>query len=343
VSSSRKAGHAGSFALDLNSALAVLGSALFVALLFRLDPVEISRQLQLAGWAVAPAFGLFVLNLVASTLAWRETIEPGSHGARVPFFPLFAAFWSGHSIEGVGIATGGEVTKGSMLARQVPGEEAVAALVIYGLLNATVTIATAVIGPAIALLVFDLPSDVVGVLFAVSASLALAMLALRCMLHRGMADAAIRIAERFGLARGTKLLRFEVRARLVEKRFHEFHSERPGAFRRALAWCSLAKLLQIVETWLLIYACLPDRSLLWLLVVALVGRSATLLIGWITAFVPGRIGVAEGGAAALFELLGIGAGVGMTFAILRRVRRLVVIPIGLVISVGSTLRARQIA
>jgi uncharacterized membrane protein YbhN (UPF0104 family) len=343
VGSSKKTGTGGRFVLDVNSALIVLGSALFFVLLFRLDPAEISRQLRLAGWAVAPAFGLFVLNLIASTMAWRETIEPGSHGVRVPFFPLFAAFWTGHSIEGVGIATGGEIAKGSLLAKRVPGEEAVSALVIYGFLNAAVTVISATVGPAVALLVFDLPSDIVGVLFAVSTSLALAMLALRWALHRGMADIAVRIADRFRFARGNDLLRFERRARLVEKRFRQFRVERPLAFRRALAWCSLAKLLQVAEAWLLIYACLPDSNLLWLLVVALVGRSATLLIGWVTAFVPGRIGVAEGGAAALFELLGIGAGVGLTFALLRRVRRMVVIPIGFVISAGSALRGRATA
>ena len=318
----------------------VFGFALFAALLLRLDPAAIGERLHDAGWAVFPAFVLFVLNLCASTMAWRETVEPGDHARRVAFFPLLGAFWSGHAIDGVGVVTTGEVVKGALLARRVPAEESAAALVIYGFINAAVTVAATAIGPAIALFAFDLPADVVGSIFAVSALLVAGVFGLRCMLHRGAADSVVGLLERLPFARGVDLERFEERARLVDRRFQEFRTRHPAAFLRAVAWCSVAKVLQVCEAWILICAVLPDRSAAWLFVVALVSRSATLLIGWFAAFVPGRIGVAEGGAAALFDLLGIGAGAGLSFAILRRVRRVLVIFVGLVVSAGVAVRDR---
>lgn len=325
---------------DLNLIFVVLGVGLFAFLVFSLDPVVIGEQLRRAGWAVPPAFLLFVLNLCASTMAWRETIEPGEHGRRIPFVPLLGAFWSGHSIEGVGIATGGEFVKGTLLARRIPAEEAVAALIIYAFLNAVVTVGAAMIGPAIALFAFDLPRDVVVGILLASTLVAGTILAIWRMLQRGPADSIIRIVRRSPFTRNVDFERFERRARLVGRRVHEFRKERPAAFRRTILWCSTAKVLQVIEAWVLIYACLPDRNLEWLLVVALVSRSATLLINWLGAFVPGKIGVAEGGAAALFEVLGIGAGAGLSFSILRRARRVLVILVGLVISTAVAVRDR---
>ncbi len=326
---------------SLNLVFLVLGIALFVLLILKLDPHEVGQQLKRAGWALVPAFIAYTLNLCASTMAWREAIQPGAHGRRIPFGPLLAAFWAGHAINGVGIGGIGEVFKGTLLARRIPAEESVAALVIYNYMNGMVTIAFAVIAPAIALFAFDLPRDVVAGVFGLALLFLLGILLLRTMLRRGMVGRLMRSMKRLPFMRQIDAEKLEERGRVIDERFAEFRARRPASFRRIVAWFAVSRLMQVAETWVMIYAFLPDRDPWWLLAVALVSRSLTHLVAWATAFVPARVGTAEGGTAALFELLGIGANVGLSFAILRRIRRLLGIAVGFIILGGMTLKERR--
>jgi uncharacterized membrane protein YbhN (UPF0104 family) len=59
-----------------------------------------------------------------------------------------------------------------------------------------------------------------------------------------------------------------------------------------------------------------------------------------TFLVPGSLGMLEGANAGLFVALGLGAGTGLAFSLLRRARQVVWIGIGLLVLVAASLQAK---
>ena len=128
---------------------------------------------------------------------------------------------------------------------------------------------------------------------------------------------------------------------MVDERVRGFRRERPGAYLRALALSSAARLLQVLEVCVLLAALMPERDLAFVALLGLFAHSAAQLLSWALAFVPGRVGVAEGGTALVFELLALRPELGLSLAILRRVRRTAGIAIGLVIALVVESRSRR--
>lgn len=319
-----------------NLAMVVLGIALFVVLLVEMDAESVGEQLRIAGWSLLPAFAFYLLNLCASTMSWRETVQPGDHGHRPPFSPLLKAFWAGHGINGVGIAAAGEVVKGNILARVVKGEEVVASLVIYGFINMATEITTTVIGAGICLLWLDLPRDVIWVIFAASLAFCVGILLLRWLIRARMAGRLVRLAGKLPFVNYVDAAKIEQKAEIVDERIRGYRKQRPASFRRAVAWAVVARVLRLGEFVVLLYALLPDRDLSFLVLFALLTQTTMQLITWSLAFIPGRVGVLEGGSALLFELVGLGPELGLSVAILRRVRRVAGLSVGLVIAAKAS-------
>jgi uncharacterized protein (TIRG00374 family) len=87
-----------------------------------------------------------------------------------------------------------------------------------------------------------------------------------------------------------------------------------------LAWAAGA-----LETWLFLNLLgLPHKALLALLI-----QAWLVLVTRFTAFVPGNLGTHEAGAVMIFSFLGLTADSAMAFALLRRIRQIVWIALGL--------------
>jgi hypothetical protein len=320
----------------LNGLFLALGVALLVVMLLRLDAAEVWERILASGWALVPAFGAYCGSLLVSTLAWGR-LFPREHRAR--FGPLFAAFWAGHAVNMVtpGGATG-TVLKGTLLARRIDGEEVTASLVTYSYFDAVSMICFTTAGPLLCLLWYDVPAQVVGGLLALSGVLGLGALGLRVLLRRGLAADAVRLAGRVPFLRLRNLERLEERAGRVDVRVQEFRRSQPADFRATVAFFVMARAFQVLEAFFLLLPLVPEESAGGLLLLALLTQSTNQLINWLAAFVPARVGVAEGGIALLYQLLGMGAGVGLAYGLLRRARVVVGVSIGLVI--GAVLQAR---
>lgn len=331
----KKKGRAGRI---FNLVMVVLGVGLFVGLLLRMDTAAIGRQLSQAGWTLAPAFVLYVLNLMASVMGWRETVQPGPNRERPPFLPMLRAFWAGHAINGVGIGGAGEVTKATILSRTVRGEETIASLVIFAFINMTTIIVTTMIGAGICVIWLDLPGRVIEAIFITATVFCGAMLLLRWVLRRGMAGRVVGAVARLPFVTIADLERVQEKAAIVDERIHSYRANRPASFRRVVAWSVLARLFRALEFAVLLYGFLPDEGPAFLILFALLTQTVMTLLSWSAAFIPGKVGVLEGGAALLFDLVGLGPELGMSVAILRRVRRLIGIAIGLVIAAVAEAR-----
>jgi hypothetical protein len=101
-----------------------------------------------------------------------------------------------------------------------------------------------------------------------------------------------------------------------------------------------ARLCTAAEAAFLLAAITPGQGPLWIVLMAMLMQATTQLIDWIGAFVPGRVGVAEGGVALLFELRGKDPVTGLSVELLRRARKVLGIAIGIVIGGVVELRHR---
>jgi len=315
----------------------LFGVGLFALVLSRLDLTAILSHLRRAGWMLLPAFLAFIGNLSCSAAAWYQTLEPTTR----PSFPkLFAIFWAGMAINGVtpgGAA--GEVLKGSLVADQAGKDEALTSLVVYNYLTAMSVLAFTALGPLPALIWLDLPGRVLAGLFGVAACFGVVLLGLRLLLRKGLAGRALSLVARLPFVRIDNIEQKRKRAEQVDARVWEYRRRRPGAFRRMILFALLVRVCMTLELYFFLLALMPERSALWLAAFALLAQSASQLIGWIGVLVPGRVGVMESGVAGVFALLGLDPTVGMSAALLRRVRKLTAIGIGLLI--GTALGAKR--
>jgi uncharacterized protein (TIRG00374 family) len=311
---------------------------LFGVLLWQLDAKRTLQEIVRAGWMLLPAFGAYMGTLAFSTLAWRQTIDPSA--SRASYWQLLSAFWAGHAMNKVSPGgVYGEVLKGSILRNDVDPQELVASLVTYNFLTVWAGVAFALAAPPLALgLGFDMPSRVSGTVLAAAAIVLVALGLAHLVARRGLARNTVRLVTKLPFVRSTAPDSWHEKAESIDRRIRHFARQRPGALARAIVYLLIVRALMAFEFWLLLLPMLPDRSPVMLLALALVTQGTMVLVSWAGAFVPGRLGVIEGGAALLFRSLSLDPMMGFAIIVLRRVRRILGIAVGFVL--GSVLESR---
>jgi hypothetical protein len=242
------------------------------------------------------------------------------------------AFWIGHAVNGLTPgATVGELVKGRILAREVGPEESAASVVIYNYWNLVSTLAFTLAAPLFALPFLHLPGNVIAGLFGVGVAIAVALAAAGVLLRRGLATPLVRGLARLPFVHIRDIDALERKAREVDLRVREFRSLHPDRHREVVGYMTLALLALAAESAFLLWGLFPTSGLAFVLPLALLVRSASKLLAWVTAFVPGRVGVAEGGVMMLFGLLGLAPAVGLTYGVFGRLRHLLGMAIGMLL------------
>jgi uncharacterized protein (TIRG00374 family) len=218
-------------------------------------------------------------------------------------------------------ALGGEAVKAWLLRDRVPLPEAVSSVIVA---KTTITI-----GQGMLLLL--------GVVLAWTSRAADSriLLAMECLLVLEVVSLAIFVlAQTRGLASfGGRLLarlgaqRFERHEGLghVDRTLAAFYLHQPGRLALSIAYHFLAWLLGAVEAWLILWLLGTPVSLTTATVIEAFGMG----IRFATFLIPSSVGALEGGYAATFAALGLGATRGVTFSLIRRVREVVWIALGL--------------
>jgi len=141
-----------------------------------------------------------------------------------------------------------------------------------------------------------------------------------------------------GIAKGI-LDRGRMQARLFENLIYGFYRQYPKRFLPICALEVVYHLLGILEGWYIltkITASMPELLTAFLL------ESASRLITIVFKLIPFVIGVDEAGAQFVTETLAIGAGIGVTLAIIRKGRILFWTAIGLILILKRGLSLREI-
>jgi putative membrane protein len=306
----------------LRPGLLALGVALLVVLVVQNEPRSILASIRELSWRLGlvvcfPA----VLVAVLDALGWRFAFLED----RVPLWRLTIARLAGEAFNlttPTG-AVGGEVVKAWLIRSRVPLAEAVPSVIVA---KTTITIAQGL---------FLLLGIVLGWhLFASGSSLLIAMELL--LIVEVVALSFFVAAQTRGfLARSVRPLRWlgiyaataSGRLQQVDDALARFYRTKPGRLALSILFHFLAWLLGAIETYLIMTFLGIPVTLLTATVIEALGAS----IRFATFVIPASLGVLEGGYAALFGVLGLGSSAGLSFTLVRRMRELVWILVGLVV------------
>ncbi len=308
----------------------LLGAALLTGLLVKLDFDEVKRHLIQVGWYFALAFFIFIVGLMLNAYGWKKIVDPRSSRARYRDF--LAAFWVGYAINQVTPgASLGEVLKGTILKGRIDSDSLIASLISFNFLSTFVSQIFTLFGAALCLVALDLPTDVILVLFGLALIMFIPIGLLYLLLRWGIASRVVSLLAKIPFVKVRDPDALLAKARSVDKGIRELRSRRPGDFWIFIFSLIGVKLTQVLELFVLLIALIPGQGVAFLLLLSLLAQTATQLLCWAATFVPGQIGVAEGFSALLFKLLGLDPIRGFAMELVRRIRRLLCIGIGLAI------------
>jgi uncharacterized protein (TIRG00374 family) len=305
----------------LRIGLLLAGAAMLGVIVADNDPAAIAASIGRLGWRLAivivfPAIPVIVFD----ALGWRYAFTRDRVG-------LTTLVWTRLAGEAFNLTTptaalGGEAVKTWLLRDRVPLSEAVSSVIVA---KTTITIAQGLLLLLGVVLAWTSLAADSRILTAMEWLLALEIVSLALFVlaqTRGLAAFGGRMLARIGLRR------FEQHEGLghVDRALAGFYLRQPGRLALSIGCHFMAWLLGAVETWMILWLLGTPVSLVTATVIEAFGTG----IRFATFVIPGSLGALEGGYAATFAALGLGSTMGVTFSLVRRLRELVWVAVGLI-------------
>jgi putative ABC transport system permease protein len=294
----------------------LLGLGLLIYVINRVGVQPLFDALVRIGFGFFVILGLSGLRHVLRTISMRAAV-PKEH-RRVTFRQAFAARLGGEAISFLTF-TGpllGEATKVALLRKRVPLTYGVPALVVDNLIYNLSVVFFVLSGACVMLASYPLPTPVYLVLLGIAfvAALGIAVVALaakrRIMLLTWIVDrlTQLRLSPKVILKRRQHIYH-------LESKVYDFYKHHPAAFYGMIACNLLAHAASVLEVYLALRMLEfnPQVSQSYII------ESLTKVINFAFAFVPGTIGVYEGGTEVILQKgLGFEPAAGLALALVRK-------------------------
>jgi len=313
----------------------ILGLGLLIYVINRVGVQPLFDALLRVGFGFFVVLGLSGLRHVLRTVAMRAAVPPEHR--RISFRNAFAARLGGEAISFLTF-TGpllGEATKVALLRKRVPLTYGVPALVVDNLLYNLSVVFFVLSGAVVMLLRYPLPPGVYLVLIAIAAVAASGILVAaiaakrRVMLLTWLIDrlGELRLSPKVILKRRHHIYH-------LESKVYDFYKHHPGAFFLMIACNLLAHASSVAE----VFLALKMLGFQPQVAQAYIIESLTKVINFAFAFVPGTIGVYEGGTEVILQKgLGFTPAAGLALALVRKAAIVVWTSIGLLVLTWRTL------
>lgn len=320
----RMAGSATWWARAAERVLLVAGAVLFVVLLRRMGPRIVLDNVRLVGWGIGIIVLQEILAYVANTLGWRFAfpLRPP-----VPFSQLLGVRIAGDAISHVTptATLGGDFVRVRLLRGWGRTSSVVASVTIAKLCQIVAQIAFVVLGLLVVAGTAPIPRALYGALLSGVAVLVCFAVGFLVVQRRGLFTRLDRPLRAIGFAGflpdlGAQLERFD-------EEVGRFYAGGPSRFLVSAAWFLVGWALGVLEAGLILF--FLDVPITMRRLVAI--EVLAVAIDAVVFFVPGKVGVQEGGKVLIFTLLGLDPAKGLSFGILRRIRELAWVGIGLFI------------
>jgi len=306
------------------------GIGLFLWLVSQVGLDSLWREASTLGWGVLWIVAVEVVADGVHTAAWQRCF---AREHRPPWLRLWGPHLAGGAVNFVTptATLGGEVVRGSLLPRDVPGTEATASLAVNKLTAAMADVVMALAGVGCVLWVVPLPLAArVGVL-AAAVLFALGVGGFLWVQRRGTLTSWL--GERrwvVALLGRVRADRVSQAASDVDRRIAAFHAERPAALAASVLLHVAAASLGALQLWLFLHWTDAGAGLRAVAVVFLVAR----VIDLSAFFIPARLGAQEGARMLAMSLVGLPESLGLLFSLVLRLEQLVTNGLGFVAWAG---------
>ena len=299
-------------------ALLGAGVAVLAILVWRNDPASLLASIRQLSWRLLIVLAFpFALVSLLDTLGWRFAFRRDG----VPLRTLFSARLAGEAfnLTTPTASVGGEAVKAWLVRRYVGYDESFPSVIVA---KTTITIAQGLlllVGLSCAWLLLPHDSQV---LRAMAWLLVLEVLAVAVFVSAQVTGAMGGGGR--ALARVPWLARVAARLGRVGDSLAHFYRTEPARLTLSILFHFLGWLAGALEVWLILNLLGVEVSL----VTATVIEAFSTAIRFATFMVPASLGALEGGHIAVFAALGLGASVGMSFSLVRRLREATWIGVG---------------
>lgn len=303
-----------------------LGAGLLTLLFQKLGLRSVGRHIALVGWSILPVFAVSFLWKCGNTLAWLLAFSP--ERPRPGFWRLFRAYLAGDVVNHVLPAgnLGGELAKPYLLRAHASLAESGASVVANKTVEVLSGLLFAAAGVGVALTLLPIPfrvrAGLVAVVLLIGLVLGLALAAQRNRPLSRLFDLLMHIKAVARLLRKQR----EAVARM-DRNLAAFYGTHRGRFGTSALLHFGSRMLGVLETYLIVR--LMGVDITFTAAFLLIALDAIVRMAFF--FVPANIGTFEAGHAYLFHLLGMDPAVGLSAALIKRLRRLLWVGVGLVL------------
>jgi uncharacterized protein (TIRG00374 family) len=269
----------------------------------------------------------YPLVLIADTIGWHFSFPRAS----APFTQLLLARAAGEAVNAASAIApvAGEPLRAWMVRPWVPYEESVPSIVVAKTTNTMAQVLLLGLALLVAMATLRLER---AILLGMAGLLAFEVLAISAFVVTqvwgGMSGLGW-LLRRFGMSRGAKS------ATRMDQMLARYYTHHRGRLVASLLFHFAGRMLGAVEVLVIMWSLRMPVTPIVALTVEAIGAG----VRFATFFLPGSLGALEVANAAAFEALGMGAGAGLAFILLRRGRQVVWIALGLAAIGVARLRA----
>ncbi len=300
----------------LQSATFLAGLMLLGLVVYKIGFQTVFDALRRVGWGILLIIGLNGARHFLRSLCIYIAIPPQHRAFKYRY--ALAARFAGEAVSFLTF-TGpflGEATKAALLKNRVPLSHGIAAVVVDNILY-DASVALLILGGVGTMFYVYGTEDAAirGVLLAVAVGAAILVALLVTALRTQVKPLTWLLKK---LAARNRLPRFfaskQSKVFELEETVNQFYAHRKKAFLGICGLVFSAHILSVCEVYLALYLLGEDASA----TTAYIIESLTKIINSVFSFVPGTIGVYEGGNGVILHALGYATVVGLTLALVRR-------------------------
>jgi len=314
----------------------VIGIALFAFLIFQTGPGTLFSRLKRLGWKLPILLTPYLMVYIFDSLGWRCVL--GAKARSIPTFTIFSIRMAGEALNYLTplASLGGEPLKAYLLNRQgIPQDQGLASLVVTKTIMAMAHLVFIVLGLLMAIRPGGAGGPFIVASMALTATgipaIALFLLAQR----RGLFSGLLKLTKAVKLSL-PPLEKREAELSSLDRMIADFYLKDRWAFTTSFAFFFSGWMIGSLEVYLLlVFLGIPVR-----LSTAVAIEALSTLTKAAAFFIPGSLGLQEGGNVLIFLAFSLPSEVAMTFSLVRRGRELLWVGFGLLALAHHEVRDR---
>ena len=304
----------------------LFGLALLVVLVTQVDLAKVKTYLAEMGWAFPLIFLPYIVVYCSDTLGWKFAFGPS---LSIPFRTLFLTRVGGEAINNLTpfAYLGGEPVKAHVLTRfQVPIIQGMAASIIAKLLISISQFFFVILGGILALSHLATRPDVLWPLVVIILMVGVLLAGLSYGLRVGLFTMLFGLLDRWRLT-PSSMERWRAQLHQLDETIGGFSRRHPWHLILSLGLHFMGWMLGSLEVWAIFYAVGISISVHEAIAI----EALASVVKALAFFIPGSLGVQDGGNVLLLAFFGYPSSFGLTFSLVRRMRELLWISLGLLV------------